>query len=87
MENREHLRKHSLPLVFCLSLDKPNLCELFVSRVVNYTAVTLTGVIFFDLGESHDQCSVNRFSKLKLHLKKHYIMSISSAKIHSYDNW
>lgn len=55
MENREHLRKHSLPLVFCLSLDKPNLCELFVSRVVNYTAVTLTGVIFFDLGESHDQ--------------------------------
>lgn len=60
-EIREHLKKHSLPLVFCLSFDEPNLYELFVSRVVNYTAVTLTGVIFFDLGESHDQCSVIDF--------------------------
>lgn len=54
MENCEYLRKYFLLLVFCLFLDKLNLCEFFVFRVVNYIVVMLIGVIFFDLGELYD---------------------------------
>lgn len=50
MENREHLRKHCL--LFCISLDKENVCDLFLSSDVTYTEVPLTVVIFFDLGKT-----------------------------------